>query len=136
MFPSTITVGSVVFNKVSEDRQSGTLYLSSDSTRVNPTTLAVKHDIPGLGKKGTARHLLSYSTPMLDADSNPTTDRVSINFTINVPQVAYGDDQITRALTEMLSVLNNAIDPDVGVAVSDTVDNTLSPISLLAKGHF
>lgn len=138
MFPNTLTAAGTIFTKISEDRQSGTVFLQNGSTRSHPSVLTIKHDVPGLGKKGVARHLLSYSTPMLDADDLPQAERVTVNFTVNVPQVSYGDAQVTRSLEFILALLcsQSAAGTPIGASAEDLVSDTSSVPVLLANGHF
>lgn len=86
MLPNTFTIGAFIWDKVSEDKQSGTQYVLQGSPANFPSILTIKHDVPGLGKAGTCRHLMSVSQPMLDTEGIPTSSRVTVNLTVTYPR--------------------------------------------------
>lgn len=137
MLPNTLTINGSSFTKISEDKQSGSVYLLDGSSRSNPTMLTVKHDVPALGRAGVARHLISYSAPMTDESTDTlTTNRVSVNFTINVPQVAYGDGDVTICLRNMLSALLGGTANSATAVAPDTATAATAFTSLVSAGHY
>lgn len=105
MLPNTLTLAAgIVFTKLYEDKQAGSQYKLDSSSNLHPTLLNVRQDVPGIGKTGVARHLLSVSMPILaTSTAAPTTDRVTVNITVTHPM------KEDRSETEIATALRFAI---------------------------
>lgn len=90
MLTNTITVDSnVVFEKVSEDAQSGTIYRQKDT--LVPAEIVVKHTVPPFNSKAAKRHLIQMHVPLVrtsgGAISDVSAQRVTLNMTYTSPNV-------------------------------------------------
>jgi len=111
MLPSTIAVtGFGSFTKISEDKQSGTLYTLDSSPRNYPTTLTVKHEMPAVGKSGVERHLLSLRKHYVDVNTgNATSDAFTVNFTAAFPNSGFfAEAELISAISGLLGVVTQA----------------------------
>lgn len=115
MLADTLT-GSVTYTKVAADTESGTKYVynAGEGGASQPYQVIVKHDVPANNRKGTVRHLVSFSRPILDSAGEPLAsgERITVNFTVAFPNVPFADGVIDACCLDALIVLSNATAAD------------------------
>jgi hypothetical protein len=107
MLAETLALASGTYQKIAADTESGSQYsYPSGYGDAWPFLLTVKHQLPTNGR-GTRRHLVQCTMPIVDAADVPTGKSVTANFTITYPVDSGGLETpaITAALADILKAL-------------------------------
>jgi hypothetical protein len=107
MLADTLSDGTTTFSKVSADAQSGSVYHYTGDSVVYPDILTIKHTSPGVGKKGTTRHLFSLQKALIDAEGFRAGSYVTVNFTVTFTD-SIDSNGIVAAVLQYFKLLSNA----------------------------
>lgn len=107
---TSLTINSIVFTKLFDDPERGAVYQNTATLGISaPILLTVKHERPDPYKqglaKGTIRHLVSISYPMLDVNDQFQGNRATVNFTVTRPASNEGNTELDTAVKTMLLAL-------------------------------
>lgn len=128
MLANTISVGSNVTLTKVNDNDSGTLYIDT-AGGLNPLSITIRHNSPGLGKKGTAQHNVKVRIPLTSSEVPGVLnglEQAVINFTINCPTPLLSAAPIYKAIM----VLNLLLQADTTTPVVDTGTTIMTDLLL------
>jgi hypothetical protein len=108
-FPATLTLQNAAAVDETWVRLKGdttqVIYVRQDASLNEPEQLIITHQMAS-SMKGSDRHLVKFSTTVLDTDGNPYTEVQS--FTQNVPRPAVSATNVANNLARLKSLMTEA----------------------------